>query len=216
MRHVDDRWCFAFVQSQFQHLFPITSHRHKASRRILPSAFAWFESICTLDFTVWVFQDRKEQLSGVGICYVGMLATFVILCLSLTSKISKVVSVALDSRNIKKPWFRRARHQSRKFRRVSSSANVVFHNKNKFQENEESAKPQHLGHEDGSTIYVQFCLHVLWPRILFAQLMFGKDNIMILSKLKNKSFPRGLWAGWFPLQAAGQGAHEAEAGPVCC
>ena len=145
MRHVDDRWCFAFVQSQFQPLFPITSHRHKASRRILPSAFAWFESICTLDFTVWVFQDRKEQLSGVGICYVGMLATFVILCLSLTSKISKVVSVALDSRNIKKPWFRRARHQSRKFRRVSSSANVVFHNK-KIQENEESAKPQHLGH----------------------------------------------------------------------
>ena len=129
MRHVDDRWCFAFVQSQFQPLFPITSHRHKASRRILPSAFAWFESICTLDFTVWVFQDRKEQLSGVGICYVGMLATFVILCLSSTSKISKVVSVALDSRNIKKPWFRRARHQSRKFRRVSSSANVVFHNK---------------------------------------------------------------------------------------
>ena len=117
MRHVDDRWCFAFVQSQFQHLFPITSHRHKASRRILPSAFAWFESICTLDFTVWVFQDRKEQLSGVGICYVGMLATFVILCLSLTSKISKVVSVALDSRNIKKPWFRRARHQSSQQRR---------------------------------------------------------------------------------------------------
>ena len=150
MRHVDDRWCFAFVQSQFQHLFPITSHRHKASRRILPSAFAWFESICTLDFTVWVFQDRKEQLSGVGICYVGMLATFVILCLSSTSKISKVVSVALDFKKHQEtliqaglpPELPAEAEVSMRVR----SVNVVFHNKNDFQENEESSKPQHLGH----------------------------------------------------------------------
>ena len=149
MRHVDDRWCFAFVQSQFQPLFPITSHRHKASRRILPSAFAWFESICTLDFTVWVFQDRKEQLSGVGICSVGMLATFVILCLSSTSKISKVVSVALDFKKHQETLIQAGCISLPAEAEVSMrvrSVNVVFHNKNDFQENEESAKPQHLGH----------------------------------------------------------------------
>ena len=67
----------------------------------------------------------------------------------------------------------------------------VIHNKNEFQQNEKSAKSLHLGHE-GSTIYVQFCLHVLWLRILWAQLMFGKNNIRMLGKVTNKSFPSGM------------------------